>query len=241
MSKKNKIIIISLVFLVILAGILIFIFSRNNTSKQFFDYPETERKSIENCKVEEECDIWNIDYYDKLVLDKKYDVLEEKISKINNDTEKYYEMVKKSDTKSDNCSKVKDMYNHSKRVVSNYTNYENSKYVSVSVKRIIYDLCEENLEAKQEETYIYDKNSKKIISQDEFKKKEKITDDEVYEAIKKTVKIIKDDVPEGIKLEEKYDDLVLLYGTDGDIYVSFYVKEANAYYTGTVRKNSEKA
>lgn len=239
MKSKKKVLIITIsVLVIILALVLIFIFNKKSSNDQFFDYPESERKSIENCKAEG-CDIWNTDNYDKLVLDKKYDVLKEKIDKINNDTEKYYQMVKKSNTNSDSCSKVKDMYNHRKRVVSHYTNYENKKYLSISVGRIIYDLCEDTIEPKQEETYIYDKKSKKILSQEEFKAKENISDKEIYNAIKKMVKIIKDDVPEGIKLQEKYDDTMLLYGTEGDICVSFYVKEANAYYTGTVRENKD--
>lgn len=238
MKSKNKIIIVTIsIILIIIAIILVLVLNKKTSNNDFFDYSESDRKSIENCKSEEDCDIWNIDNYDKLVLNKNYDVLKEKIDKINNDTEKYYQMVKKSNTNSESCSKVKNMYNHSKRVVSNYTNYENKKYLSISVGRIIYDLCENTMEPLQEEVYIYDKKDKKILTQDEFKSKENISDKEIYNAIKKMVKMIKDDVPEGIKLQENYDDTILLYGTEGNISVSFYVKEANAYYTGTVRKS----
>lgn len=241
-NKKKIVFAIAISILIVIAIVVALLFNLNkkSTDTSFFDYPETERKSIENCKSEENCDIWNIDYYDKLVLEKKYDVLEEKIDKINKDTEEYYNMVKKSDVNSSKCSNVKDMYNYSKRVVSNYANYENKKYLSVSVGRILYDLCEGTMEPKQIEVYIYDKNDKKIISQDEFKTKEKISDDDIYAAIKKTIKIIKNDIPEGIKLEDKYDDTVLFLDNEGNISVSFYVKVANAYYTATVRDGNEK-
>lgn len=240
MKEKKKIITVAIILILALVIIFIGVFFiiRNNSNKSFFDYPESERKTISNCK-NDSCEISDVDYYDKIVLNKKYDALEKKIDKINKDTEKYYKLVNESDTNSSECFAVKDVYNHRYRSVFDFVNYDNKNYVSISISRINYDLCRNTIDYKPTESYIYDKKEKKIISQEEFKLREMITDKDIKQAIEATIKIIENDVSGKIELQDSYDDAIVFFGNDGEILVSFYVKEAKAYYTATLRENTD--
>lgn len=236
--QKKYIIVGLLILLIMLIFALLFSLHKDREN-DFFDYPDDSTKIIENCRSKDNCDTKNIDSYYKLVLKKSYDGLNEKVDKINADTDKYYKMVKESNTDSPNCSNVKDIYNHSKRVISNYTNYENKKYLSISVGRIIYDLCDNEEEVVQEDAYIYDKRAKRVLSQDEFRKKENITDEEIHDAIKREVKVIEMDFDKKIELKNKDNDIVFLYNVDGSICISFYVEEVDAYYIAMVRESAD--
>jgi len=238
MKKNGKILI--LVILILIIVLLVFVgfrFLKNDTKsteKLFYDYPKEERKTIKICK-DDTCSMPINDNYEQLVIDSKYPKLDKKVKEINKKTLKYYEEVKKSTVEGEECANVKDTYYHRMRVSSIYYNYENDKYVSIGVQRKKYDLCTGSFENKDFDVYIYDKKDNKLLTQDEFRVKEKISTDEIKKAIDASMEIIREENDSTTELQGSYDDAFFLYGYNGDLYVAFHVLGDELYYTGTLR------
>jgi len=210
--------------------------SKSENNKLFYDYPESMRLKITNCKTED-CEMPAEDNYDTLVINSSSKKLTKKIEKINNDTKQYYEQVKNSTTDNERCTAVKDKYYHEQRVVTNYYNYENEKYISIAVQRNIINLCTNEYNRKQIEWYLYDKSKDKLLTQQEFKEAERITDQEITSAIENIIKIINDEEGMNIVPGEQHNDIVVFYDFQGEILISAFIPEKNLYYTGTVRQN----
>lgn len=248
--KKNKSkYIVAILFIIIGIGLIgsgVYLSNINPPSpkgdskeKLSFELPEDSKLSIKNCKTEF-CEMPETDYYNLLVNNWNYKLLTEKITKINQDTRNYYDQANKSTTDTEKCAAVKDLYFHEQRVITQYYNYENDKYVSIAVQRDIVNLCENKLERKKIEWYLYDKKNNKLLSQVEFKNKENITSEEITAATESVIKTINDEEKLNIIPQKEYDDVVYFYDFQGNILISFYVPEKNTYYAGTIRNNSVK-
>lgn len=210
----------------------------SSNEKMNIALPESKRLKITNCKVDD-CQITPVDNYDTLVIDSSYKKLNKKIEKINKDTKKYYDETNSSTTNNERCIEVKDKFYHEQRVTTHYYNYENKKYISVAVQRNIINLCTNEYTRKQVEWYLYDKNKDKLLTQEEFKKAENITDKEITAAIKNIIKIINDEEEESIVYGKQHNDIVVFYDFKGSIILSVFIPEKNIYYTGTVRQNND--
>lgn len=238
---NNKMLILgaSLLLILIIVCIIISFNGRKTEGSKFnFELSEKNALKIENCYDENNCWMKPVDYYYTLTVDGDYPALQKKVDKINKDTKIDYENAKSSVTETaeegDSCYDVKDVFYHRFSYVRDYYSYEKKDLVSVAVQRKEYSLCDDEVAVNQVEAYIYDKKEDKIISQDEFKKREKITDKEIRTAIEALVNFSKE---QGIDatLYDNYDNVVLFYGNDGEIFVSFEIAEMNGFQISTVR------
>jgi hypothetical protein len=240
MKKIKKLIfpIIILIVAVILIVLGILFFTNKDSEEVadnlFYSYPESERKTVKNCK-KSDCEIPQEDTYLQLKLNTSYKLLDEKIDSINKDTLEYYNTVSKSNTNGSNCSNVKKIYYHEKRVTTDYFNYENEYYVSIAVQRTEYNLCSNDVTRSQVEWYMYDKENDKLLTQEELIEIEDITQEEINKAITSAIDIINKEEDTEVSLQNDYSDIVLFYDYDGAILVSFYVPEMKLYYIGNIR------
>lgn len=242
-NKKTLIIGVSL--LLILVIILVLVIPKNNKvhSKFIYELSEKNAKKIKNCHDEKNCWIKPVDYYYTLVLKGDYPALQKKVDKINKDTKDDYKSAKSSVTEtadeSDSCYAVKDVFYHRYSYTTDYYGYDAGDLVGIAVQRKEYGLCDDSVTVNQVEAYIYDKKTDKIISQEEFKKREKITDKEVRTAIENLVNFTKEQGVD-VALYDEYDDVVLFYGSEGEIFVSFRITELNGFQISTVRPAKNK-
>jgi hypothetical protein len=239
--KKRKKLIISVIILIIAVCLIILgiLFFTDKSSEEvadnlFYSYPESERKTVKNCKTSD-CEIPEEDTYLQLKLNTSYKLLDEKIDSINKDTLKYYKMANESDTNGSNCSSVKKLYYHEKRFTTDYFNYENEYYVSIAVQRTEYNLCSNDVTRSQVEWYMYDKENDKLLAQEELIEIENITQEEINKAITSAIDIINNEEDTEVSFQNDYSDIVLFYDYNGEILVSFYVPEMKLYYIGNVR------
>lgn len=238
---NNKMLVLgaSLLLILIAVCIMIFVTGRKVESSKFnYKLAEKNALKIKNCYDENNCWMKPTDYYYTLVVDGDYPALQKKVDKINKDTKNDYENAKSSVTETaeegDSCYDVKDIFYHRYSYSRDYYAYETKDLVSVAVQRKEYSLCDDEVSVNQVEAYIYDKKTDKIISQEEFKKREKITDKEVRTAIEALVDFTKN---QGIdtSLYDNYDNIILFYGSEGEIFVSFEIAEMNGFQISTVR------
>lgn len=246
--KKTKKIIVTVVFILAItflaSGVYLLVSKPDNKkitkdNNKFYSMPEEKRLSIKNCKTSI-CHTTETDYYDTLVVNDEYKALNEKVKKINKETKALYKMANESTTNTAQCASVKDMYYHEYRVNSVYFNYENDKYASVAVQRNIINLCANTYERKQLEWYLYDKGNKKLLTQEQFKEKEEITESAITLVINNTIQQINKDESTNIQPKVQYTDTVVFYDYQGNILVSFYIEELNTYTDAIVKVNVEK-
>lgn len=231
--NKKVVIVISIVALIFILSLALLLFRRDSntlTLNSYFD--ESEKRIVKNCKLENTDDCLPVrdDVYLKLVLAKSYPGLDEKIDDINAATDNLYELAMNSDMSSDDCIEVKDKYLHQRRYDSIYDTYENDKYVSVAVQRYNYDVCTNGYGVDPIEVYIYDIGKKKIISQNEFIKNLKITDNEVKKAIDNDMSSLGEEY-----VQDKYENITYYYGYYGELYATYMSEGLGTFYTSIIR------
>lgn len=239
--NKNKLFtcIFSLLFLIIIVVCIFLFLGKKNASNFNFELSEANAFKIENCydKNDKNC-MHSTNYYYNIVLHGDYPLLQKEVDDINKETKSLYENAKSTltdtDDVSDSCYAVKDIYRHRVSYGAEYYGYENDDFVTIAIQREEYNFCDNKSYFKQAESYIYDKKDDKIISQDEFKKKLKITDKEINTAIENYVNWLIEQGEE-ISLRDTYDNIVLFYGLDGEVYVSFEISELNGYFSSIIR------
>lgn len=233
MSKKKRYIIISIIsisIVILLAVILI----------NVIDYdPENivlDGRKFINCKTEQ-CPTIYSDSYDRIKL--KYDIkeLQEKIDKINKETDEFYEKVRKSTISGDECKSFNgnEQLNVKYRVNNEFSIYSNEKYISISVWRRENEICNNKFINHNVENYIYDKEKERLITQDEFKKDNGIDKLSIRKAVSRGIG--KNSVMGTVEDSEKNEVAagenminVAYFSSDGELYLSYFVKTDNAFY-----------
>ena len=237
-NKNKKIIIVLIIAIAVLALVGIMLFLRSSSTKEekvdtFFDYPKDQIKKIKVCKNSSDC-MFPDDVFNYLTVKDQYTGLNESIKMINKETEDYYNQVKNSDLSSDECSAVRNKYTKGLYVENVFINYSNDKYISINTKRTITNLCTMKITRPQVKVYLYDIKADKMITQDEFIERENITDEEIKTAIDKMNEILKKDGE--VIGDVDYSDIVLFYGYQGDIGVSYRFVDDDMYFDATVRE-----
>ena len=185
MKKKNKIIIVGIIILliaVLVSIILLKVVKLNAKNDDGYFFSFDQKYTIKICKSND-CKVSNEIKYDILELKNDIPELKSTIKKINDETITYYNETKNSKLDSEECANVKDIYKYRNITKTFFSNYESDKYIVISVNRIHQDLCLEKSINYSQDVYIYDKINKKIISEKEFKERENITDDLINTAI----------------------------------------------------------
>lgn len=151
------------------------------------------------------------------------------VKKINTDTKKYQNAVSKSNTKDASCSKIKDKYEHSISVITNYNLYQDAEIISLAVNRIKKNLCTEEINTLPYEILIYDKKLKKKIEQSEILKRENITDESVFRRVQQEVDNINSIEDDKISMNDIYIDgkikYFFYYNNSGERTVAYQQKK----------------
>lgn len=231
MKKKNiYLIVIIVILLIILISISVFktispTKSNNNSIKEadtdnFYNY-ETKNK-VKVCKKDKCKALKEVDY-ELLSIEYNIPELKKKVEKINNDTLKYYDETKNSKVEGTECEKVKDIYNYRTITTSIFSNCEINDYISIAVTRKHKDLCTNKTIDDDIEVYIYDKSKEKILTIDEFKEKEQITEEVINNSITK--------YNEGNEYNfEVTNDTKYYLSIEGETYMHILDKNSNKYH-----------
>lgn len=183
--------------------------------------------SIKTCKTKDCIYNENINYY-YLSYDTGVSEIDEIIEKINAETKNKYDKTKSSNFDSEFCKDKVDTLNISHMYNSNYIVYSNNDFITIGVIHESHDLCKNEYESLQATAYIYDRNDKKIITQEEFKKKLGIHEEQIYEAIEFSVNDM-NKINNKYKLKDNYDDVILFYASNGDLFASYQIDENSPY------------
>lgn len=237
MNKKQKVIIVIsvIVVLILLIGLYLFINSKPKETQKSYHLEKT--KSIDICKTTN-CPIPDTINFNKVEYDTDIKEIQRIIKIINDETDNYYNMVTTSNINDAACSAVKDIYNYRTAVFTNYNSYTNDDYINLSIKRTIVDVCTNEKQDGQVESYIYDRKQKKLITQEEFKIKQNIGTKKINDAITTNNTFLNENANLNLSLEDTYVDgnqnIVLYYDTVGNLIASYYQTKAKQYYTASI-------
>lgn len=238
MKKKRKVIIVVISILIILLVILSVFLAKKylhseayNESKLAY-HLDDKKINLDLCKKDNCIHAGNKLSYPILTLDYKIDSLQNEVEKINKKTEKIYKEDNNSSTSSPTCSKVKDTYKKRYVHTSSFEFFENDKYISLSVQRTKTDFCTDEASTDQAEISIYDKNKKKIISQESFIKNIKISKSNILKAINESLDNYLMNYPH---YDETFTQYKVYYITNGDLVVSYKLPDVNSYNVATLK------
>lgn len=227
---KNKLIIVLIIVIMII--ITIFYFVKSNIYNNFFVDYDLE---INNCVNDNNCDINTSNTYNMISTKYKNKKIVSLINKINSETKnKYSKELKSKTSKYTECSSVVNKYKYRYTSSLDYNIYENKKYISISIIRYNSDVCLNKQNIEQPTVYLYSKNDNKLLTQNEFKKKEKIKDEDVNDVIKRNVTYTNDIDGEQFIYEntiDKVHDRKIYYQSDGAMSVFYFQKENQTYYS----------
>lgn len=230
--KKRLLIILAIIasFALIATGVIL---SFPKTQKEKPTQDDYSIKTINSVKVctNPECEPPMEDYYANMIH--KYDskVLQDAIKKINKTTDDYYKEVIATDMSDANCESLRANNQYSLRILSRYNSYTTDKVITLSVQRTKINICTYEATHMLSETYVYDIENDKLLTVAETKKLLGITEEQIYNAIRASnTKLAK---MENVEIETpgKFpdDQIAIFYGTDGYLYVEYFVQELNSY------------
>lgn len=192
------------------------------------------------CINEENCGTLTDGNYAKLVYESDFPEVKKAINKINDDTEKYYQESLSSTMDDPSCLAVKDIYKHSIQVFNDFSVKLKNDILGISVNRSKKNLCTQQRESMQVESYLFDTKSKKMLTQEEFKKKMHLDNKKIENAIKENIKTLNQYSDINYSLEnvrhDNKNDIILYYNLSGELLVSYFQSEDQTYYSAVVLK-----
>ncbi len=221
--KKNSILFFSLLILVSLTGC-----GKKNTSEDFkkIDYDLKELEYVKICDDESTCPVTATTYFGNMSYSTDVKELKDALNTINEDTKKYREKTLNSEVEDEVC---KENIKYKYFVNSNYYQYTNDDFVTFGVVRNGYYVCDDKNDPIPTTSYIYDIKEGKMLSQEEFKEKIKLSDAKIKEAIDSSINIMNEYDNKKYKIRESYKDVILLYDSNGNLYASYLLKDINKY------------
>lgn len=228
--KKKIIIISSIVVGVILIGLLLFFLLRDggNNGELPSSFELTNTKEEHACKDDNNCPVESKSIFADISFETSDPKLKNAIDDINKETWKYHSDMVNSNMNDPFCADTKDLFNYSYSVVNRYYFYSNEKYISVGVGRTATKVCNGVSTGIQVKPVIYDKASKTILTQKEFRDALGVTNDMVYKVINDNIDML--NAIESFTINKKDDyDYVLFYNTLGELTISYYLDNYGTY------------
>lgn len=228
--KKKIIIISSIVVGVILIGVLLFFLLKDsgNQGELPSSFKLINTKTERVCKDAESCPIEDGSVFADISFETSDPKLKNAIDDINKETWEHYNDMITSSMNDPFCSDAKDIFKYSYRVLNRYYFYSNDKYISVGVGRTKTRVCNNVNSGIQVKPVIYDKASKTILTQKEFRDALGVTNDMVYKVINDNIDLLNSVESFTINKKSEYD-YVLFYNTLGELTISFYLDNYDDY------------
>lgn len=195
------------------------------------DTLEVKRENTLDVCKEEPCNIYGGQYY-KINYSGDIDEVKSIVNNINNETQQVYEIANTSNMEDESCASFRNLYNHSIITFTEYFNYEDENFVSIAILRNKKNICTNEIESEQK-AYIYDKNEKKVITQEEFIVKLNVTQDEINNAIQQSLDTLNTYDRTNYTIENTYQDGVrdslIFYNDDGRLFISYKQNETGIH------------
>lgn len=246
-KKKNKsnhiieIIIFSLLFVVIAIVILLLWKDTNlktmteedviqNLLKDEVDengFNYTEKKKIDICKTKE-CELKPL-IYSKVSHSSNQKELDKVLEQINKKEEEYYEKTLANSMKKEDCSNEKfQKYNYREYISSGTMNYENKKYISIMYYASKVNVCDDTYEEYPYIIGVYDKEKKRLTTDEELLREYNISKDSIYKKALKDMRLEYSGVTEYPIPEKDSLNYRIYFDSEGNLTANYYLNNNNS-------------
>lgn len=226
MKKIGIIILILAIILIICGGVRVFLGITSDDAMIYSqDITDKKYNNVSMCYTEENCDLDTMKF--KLLRsnfqNKKVSSF---IKKVNDDTKSYYQIVQSSLTNENpSCLQFKDTYKYSAYIQNDYQIFSNDHFLSVAVNRELKDICTNESETLPYEVIVYDKDEKRVLSQDELLKVIGYSKANVMSIIRDSVS---DEMATGASSVEDLDyQYSVFFDNVGEVILAFRVDNQN--------------
>lgn len=234
-NKNKKKIIVTIIILILLIAIGFFGFTKFSSKEEnientnFWDYDNTNKIKICKKNSTEECQRPIYDIYNLIKI--KYDnkVLNKELDRVNKETMELFEETKKSDISDSTCDSVRNKYNYRLSNEIRYANFENDSVISIAVHKVQADLCTEEVKTLSYEVFNYDKEEKRLLTQEEIKEIEQVKDEEIANTIKDATERLSKDEKKEYEIQTDYSKVLLFYSEGGGLVLAFEIPGTNFY------------
>jgi hypothetical protein len=194
------------------------------------DYSYGETQTLDVCVSSDNCSVLPAEYsplvYNTSIID-----IQNMVNEVNADMKKYYEEAASSTLDDASCASVRNIYKHSLLPHFDITIYESKELTNITASYLISNLCLDSVEYLPLKSFAYDKEEKKVLNQEEFKKKYDITDQEIELAIQEDINSNNSINQTQYTLDDtRSRDYVVYFDRDGNLNVSYYLDPMQMYY-----------
>lgn len=202
----------------------------NKESTEIIDYSYGETQTLDFCISSENCSVLPMEYsplvYNTSIID-----IQNMVNEVNADMKKYYEEAVASTLNDASCTAVHDVYKHSLRPHFDITIFESKKLTNITASYLISNLCLDSVEYLPLKSFAYDKEEKKVLSQEEFKKKYNVSNQEIELAIQENINLINSRSQTNYSFSDTSSrNYVVYFDQDGNLAVSYYLEPEQKYY-----------
>lgn len=233
--KKKVYLIILIIIAIALTVAGLFLLNEPTTEEKTLptpsDYSLTTLYKTTTCYTKD-CEAKSEDSYLKISYNYDSKILQDAITKLNKETEAYYNQVITSTVDNQTC--LNTFNNHSLRIYNTYDSYTTDEIISISIQRTKINLCTNETEPFQVTAYLYDIKEDKMLTTKEVMTKLNISDEDIKNAIMATNATLSQLENLTIETNDTYEDLVIYYGTDKKLYVSYFIPEMNSYFSANI-------
>lgn len=235
--RKVLYIICGLGGIIALSGVMLLVFSPTESvgekvSPSDVQYSLGDTKTVNPCVDDANCLYSDIVSYDFMSYHSGITVLDNKISKINADTEKYYQEALSSTVEDPSCAMT---YKNSVQTQSDYTVYSGQEYFSIAVLRGKIHLCTRETEAILPKSYIYSVKEGRLVSQEELLDLLGLRKKDIYQTVADSIESLTENLDaSNLALDIDFDKMVLYFDKDGKLIVAYPWIDGSNYYTAIV-------
>lgn len=204
--------------------------SKEEKNSSGFSFVNTKKLGM--CQKQKGCELEDAEF-SKLTLNTSIKEVSEKIKNINEETDKYYEIVKTSTTSLPECEPVKKEYQRQTYVLTNYQLYQDAHIISIAVNRTIRDLCTDTYKTEPYDILIYDKNIKTVLTESELLSKIGYTEETIQQEIMNSIQSINTMGDYTIAIEDVFvngqPNYSLFYNEEGFLVLAYQVKKQETF------------
>lgn len=235
MKSRTRIMIVIIIgiILLILIGIILykvvyFPSNEGEDGKQVnVGHLTVEYKTLDNCYDELNCEVPYSDYATlstDISSNRLKNIMDELNTKIDN---LYNKSLNSTDMSNAECSNVSNLYQRSIMVENNLITYDNDGVLGLTLLSRETNLCT-SISNEEFDSYLYDIENDKILTNDDIKEKYDITDEIISSTIEANINAI--NVINGVNYTTNITDYSLYIETDGTIGIYYMQPEDGLYY-----------
>ena len=212
----------------------------NNSSQKNQDTFKIEKIPLDPCKQKnnDQCSKYKNDTLRHLTLNKSYPKLNDEIQKINSLVDEKYNDAIQSNLNSSECLNVKNIFNYRNIYIMSEIIYESDHLIGISYEIYGTDICTKKALSPSFNSYVYNIDEDKFLTQQEVLDLYKITDEDISKAIQENISYWNQLSSTNYTQEDFDTNYKLSISYDGNLEITYLNKVTNTTHNTTIKQTN---